>query len=115
MRMNTVVNGESAAGLATAACLARAGVSNVVLEQHAHVADAWRHHYDRLHLHTTRGLSGLPYHPMPETYPKYPSRDQVVRYLEDYARRFSIEPRFEQRVSSVRRDGDSWLTETKRG
>jgi indole-3-pyruvate monooxygenase len=115
MRTNTVVIGASAAGLATAACLSRAGVSHVVLEQHAHVADAWRHHYDRLHLHTTRGLSGLPYHPMPKSYPKYPSREQVVLYLEDYMRRFSIEPRFEQRVSSVRRDGEDWLTETKEG
>ena len=115
IRTNTVVIGASAAGLASAACLSRAGVSHVVLEQHPHVADAWRHHYDRLHLHTTRGLSGLPYHPMPKSYPKYPSREQVVSYLEDYTRRFSIEPRFGQRVSAVRRDGEGWLTETKEG
>jgi indole-3-pyruvate monooxygenase len=113
--VNTVVIGASAAGLATAACLSRAGVPHVVLEQHPHVADAWRHHYDRLHLHTIRGLSGLPFHPMPKTYPRYPSRDQVVAYLDDYARRFSIEPKFGQRVSSVRRDGDDWVTESEQG
>ncbi len=112
---NTVVIGASAAGLATAACLTRAGVPHVVLEQHAHVAHAWRQHYDRLHLHTTRGLSGLPYHPMPRTYPKYPSREQVILYLEDYARKFSIEPVFGQRVSSIRREAGDWLTETERG
>ena len=110
---NTVVVGASAAGLATAACLSRAGVEHVVLEQQAQVADAWRHHYDRLHLHTIRGLSGLPYRPMPKTYPKYPSRDQVVAYLEDYARTFSIAPKFGQRVSSIRPDGDGWVTETE--
>jgi cation diffusion facilitator CzcD-associated flavoprotein CzcO len=115
IRANTVVVGASAAGLATAACLSRLNVAHVILEQRAHVADAWRHHYDRLHLHTTRGLSGLPYHPMPTTYPKYPSREQVVAYLEEYARRFSIEPRFEQKVRSVRQDGDGWLTETEQG
>jgi thioredoxin reductase len=111
-RTNTVVIGASAAGLATAACLSRAGVSHVVLEQHPHVADAWRKHYDRLHLHTIRNLSGLPFQPMPKDYPKYPSRDQVVAYLENYTQRFSIEPRFGQRVSSIRRDGDNWITQT---
>jgi cation diffusion facilitator CzcD-associated flavoprotein CzcO len=115
MRANTVVVGASAAGLASAACLSQRGISHVVLEQRSHVADAWRHHYDRLHLHTTRNLSGLPYHPMPKTYPKYPSRQQVVEYLEEYARRFSIEPKFGQRVSSIRREGDEWLTKTEQG
>jgi cation diffusion facilitator CzcD-associated flavoprotein CzcO len=113
VRTNTAVVGASAAGLATAACLARAGVEHVLLEQHAHVADAWRRHYDRLHLHTTRGLSGLPFHPMPKSYPRYPSREQVVAYLEDYARRFSIEPKFGQQVRSIRRAGDDWITETE--
>src|SRR5215468_5285561 len=115
MRANTVVVGASAAGLATAACLSQRGVHHVVLEQRAHVADAWRHHYDRLHLHTTRNLSGLPHHPMPKTYPKYPSREQVVEYLEQYARRFSIDPKFGQRVSSIRREADDWLTRTEQG
>jgi cation diffusion facilitator CzcD-associated flavoprotein CzcO len=115
MRTNTVVIGASAAGLATAACLARAGVAPLVLEQHDHVAHAWRCHYDRLHLHTSKGLSGLPYHPMPATYPKYPSREQVIEYLEGYARRFSIEPRFGQRVTKVRREADAWTVETEQG
>jgi NADPH-dependent 2,4-dienoyl-CoA reductase/sulfur reductase-like enzyme len=114
MRTDTVVIGASAAGLATAACLSRAGAPHVVLEQEAHVAHAWRNHYDRLRLHTTRGLSGLPFHPMPRTYPRYPSRDQVVAYLEDYARALSIKPWFGARVRSVRRESDGWITTTER-
>jgi thioredoxin reductase len=51
---------------------------------------------------------------MPRSYPKYPSRDQVVAYLDGYARRFSIAPMFGQRVSSIRRDANGWLTETQR-
>jgi cation diffusion facilitator CzcD-associated flavoprotein CzcO len=51
---------------------------------------------------------------MPKTYPKYPSREEVVAYIEDYARRFSIAPRFEQRVASIRRDGSGWVTQTER-
>jgi cation diffusion facilitator CzcD-associated flavoprotein CzcO len=49
------------------------------------VSANWRGHYDRLHLHTHRRHSGLPGLPMPASYPPYPSRDQVIAYLEAYA------------------------------
>lgn len=101
----TVIIGASAAGLATCACLSRRKKAARVLEAAPHVGASWRGHYDRLHLHTSRGLSGLPGLPLPKSYPKYPSRDQVVEYLEAYARHFAIAPRFGSRVTKIRRDG----------
>src|SRR5688572_28420371 len=95
-----VIVGASAAGLATAACLKRAGVDTILLEQSGSVGASWRGHYDRLHLHTNRGLSGLPHYPMPRNYPRYPSRDQVVAYLEAYTHALDLQPRFNQRVTS---------------
>lgn len=109
---DTVVIGASAAGLATAACLQRAGVPCVVLEQQPHVAGSWRGHYERLHLHTSKGLSGLPFVPFPRETPRYPSRAQVIEYLETYAAQLAEPPRFGQRVLSVRRDGAHWITAT---
>jgi indole-3-pyruvate monooxygenase len=111
--VNTVIIGASAAGLAAAACLKRENVPFVLLEQSDHVAASWRNHYDRLHLHTNRSLSNLPYFPMPPSYPKYPSRDQVVAYLESYTRHHQIEPQFGQKVVSVALQGDEWITETE--
>lgn len=108
-----VIVGASAAGLAVAACLKRAGIDDVLLEQGEHVAARWRQHYDRLHLHTHRALSGLPYLPLPARYPRYPSRDQFVAYLEDYAATLDLRPRFGQRVVSVARSGDGWTTQTQ--
>ena len=61
-----------------------------VLEKADTVGSAWRRHYDRLHLHTDRRHSGLPGMAMPESYPAYPSRAQMVDYLESYAARFDI-------------------------
>ncbi|MEZ4669783.1 MAG: NAD(P)/FAD-dependent oxidoreductase [Anaerolineae bacterium] len=113
LHTNTVIIGASAAGLATAACLKRAAVDFVLLEQGEQVAGRWRQHYDRLHLHTNRGLSGLPYFPMPSNYPRYPSRDQVVAYLETYCQHFGLEPRFMQTVTSVEQAGSSWVTNTQ--
>jgi hypothetical protein len=65
-----------------------------------------------LQLHTSRGLSGLPGFPMPKSYPPYPSRQQVVDYLEAYREHFDLRPRYGQTVKSVRREGDSWRVET---
>ncbi len=111
---DTVVIGASAAGLATAACLRREGVPFVVLEQAARVAPVWRNHYDRLHLHTSRDNSALPHFGFPAGTPRYPSRDQVVRYLESYAANFQIAPRFGQRVLNIERSPDAgWLVRTE--
>ena len=107
-----MVVGASAAGLAVAASLKTRGIDAVLLEQHEHVGHAWSNHYQRLHLHTSRGLSGLPGFPMPKSYPLYPSRQQVVDHLEAYREHFDLHPRYGQTVMSVRREGDLWLVET---
>jgi cation diffusion facilitator CzcD-associated flavoprotein CzcO len=110
---DTVIVGASAAGLATAACLRRAGVSFVLLEQGPQIAGAWRNHYERLHLHTNKGLSGLPHFGFAREVPRYPARAQVIEYLEAYAAQFGLAPRYGQRVISVRREGESWLTRSE--
>ena len=106
---DTVIIGASAAGLACAAALHRQGVEYKIVERSDRVAACWRKHYDRLHLHTNRGSSNLPFLKMPERFSKYPSRDQVVEYLELYARKFGIEPIFGCEIESVTQQGDSWL------
>lgn len=110
---HTVIVGASAAGLAMAACLKREGIPFILLEQSQQVASNWRKHYDRLHLHTSKSLSTLPYFPLPKSYPRYPSRDQVVEYLELYAQHHGLEPRFGQGVSSVSKHDGEWVTETQ--
>ena len=54
------VVGGGPGGLAAAAELRRRGLHPVVLERGEQVGTSWRAGYDRLHLHTVRGLSGLP-------------------------------------------------------
>jgi len=112
---DTVIVGASVAGLAVAACLSRANVPYTLLEQSREIAPAWRNHYDRLHLHTTKGLSHLPYLRFPRSVPRYPSRDQVIQYLEEYARRFALAPRLAERVVSVKREDGRWLTRSEAG
>lgn len=106
---DTVIIGASAAGLATAAMLSRAGRSFEILEQAEDVGASWRSAYDRLHLHTPKTSSALPGLPMPASWPRYPSRDQVVEYLQSYQRHHRLAPRFGQRVRLLDRSGDRWV------
>jgi len=110
-----IIIGAGPAGLACAATMRAAGLNVAVLEKADSVGAVWRHHYDRLHLHTDRGHSGLPDMAMPPDYPTYPSRGQVVAYLESYAERFNIRPIFGVEVARIRRDGARWRAETDRG
>lgn len=115
VRVETVVAGAGPAGLAVAACLRRAGRPFVVLERSDRVGSAWHTHYERLHLHTARPFSALPYLPFPRPIPLFPSRRQVIDYLEAYARYFAIQPRFGQRVESLQPSGTGWETVTNAG
>ena len=80
------------------------------------IAASWRTRYRRLHLHTAKQHSGLPHLPFPRHHPRYPSREQVIEYLELYRQHFAIEPRFGQRVQGIVRAPDgSWTTTTTTG
>ncbi|AZP18565.1 flavin-containing monooxygenase [Streptomyces aquilus] len=105
------VIGGGPGGLAAAYALRAQGVRAVVLEKSDRVGASWRRHYDRLHLHTTRRLSGLPGLAMPRKFGRWVSRDNVVRYLEKYAEYHELEIVTGVEVSRVERsaDGTGWL------
>ena len=111
--VDTLIIGASAAGLATAACLKRAGHGFEILEAGDVVGPSWRHQYDRLHLHTPKSASALPGLPMPSEWPRYPSRDQVVAYLERYRAHHGLEPRFGQAVTRLEPSDGGWLATTE--
>ena len=112
---DAIIIGAGPAGLACAAAMRTVGLNTTVLEKAGTVGSAWRLHYDRLHLHTDRDHSGLPGMAMPRDYPIYPSRAQVVSYLEAYARHFDIQPRFNTDVLRMARNGNGWRVETGAG
>jgi cation diffusion facilitator CzcD-associated flavoprotein CzcO len=112
---DAIIIGAGPAGLACAATMRGAGLNVTVFEKADSVGSAWRRHYERLHLHTDRHHSGLPGMAMPKSYPLYPSREQVVAYLEGYAACFDIKPAFGSEVVRLRRDGMQWSAETASG
>ena len=111
----TLIIGGSAAGMGVARSLQERGLRAIIIESEPEVGIRWRTAYDRLHLHTPRSTSGLPYEPMPASYPRYPSRQQVADYLSHYAAKLTQPILFNRRAVSVRRDDDRWITETAEG
>ena len=112
---HTIVVGAGPSGLAVAACLKQAGIPCLLLEQADVVGAAWHRHYDRLHLHTPKAQSALPFLPFPSEFPRYPSRPQMVDYLETYARRFELDTRFGEAVRSARRVDNAWQIRSAKG
>ena len=112
---NTLVIGGGPAGIAVAASLRRRGVGSLVLEKGPTIAPAWHNHYDRLHLHTNKAVSGLPGRPMPASYPKYPSRDDVAAYMANYADQEGIKVHLNSEVVEASSNGRGWLVATADG
>ncbi len=110
-----VIIGAGAAGLSAAAVLHRAGIPYVVLEKNAEVGQPWESRYARLHLHTDRHVSAMPYVDWPTHTPLYPSRLDLAHYLQGYWRTLSLNVRFNAAVQSVSKDADQWTVALENG
>jgi len=115
MQTNTLIIGAGISGLASAAALQKKHIEYIIIEKQNQVASAWRSHYDRLHLHTSKRFSHLPFKKFGKTIPRYPGRQEVVDYLDDYRKEFNIHPVFNTAARSVRRESEHWITETDAG
>jgi cation diffusion facilitator CzcD-associated flavoprotein CzcO len=111
----TVVIGAGPAGLATAVQLRRSGVPVTVIERAGAVGASWRGRYDRLRLNSSRPFSKLPGARYPAGTPMFPSRDEVVAYLEAYTRDNELEIRFRTRVERLEPHGGGWCVQTSTG
>ncbi|MFI2617997.1 flavin-containing monooxygenase [Streptomyces sp. NPDC018584] len=105
------VIGGGPGGLAVAAALRARGVRAIVLEKSERLGAAWRGHYDRLHLHTTRRLSALPGLAIPRSAGRWVSRDDLIRYLDRYAEHHALDIVTGVEVTGLERtaDGTGWL------
>jgi putative flavoprotein involved in K+ transport len=110
-RHEVVVVGGGQAGLAIGYFLARQGRDFVILEAADEPGAAWRARWDSLRLFTPVQYSNLPGFPFPGDPESYPTRDQVVEYLTEYARRFDLPVELGSPVRVVKRSGTGYVVE----
>jgi putative flavoprotein involved in K+ transport len=113
--LKALIIGAGPGGLAAAAALGSAGVPATIVERATSVGSSWRGHYDRLHLHTARFLSGLPGMPIPRKAGSWVSRDDFVAYLEAYAFRRSLDIRTGTEALRIDRRDGGWRIATSAG
>jgi len=109
------VIGAGPGGLAAAAMMRAHGIDAVVVDRADSVGASWRNHYDRLHLHTVRWLSHLPGYRIPRRYGRWVSRDDVVRYLGEYAAHHRLPVQLGMTITRVDRSPDGWLLRSPSG
>jgi putative flavoprotein involved in K+ transport len=97
---DVVVIGGGQAGLAAGHFLARQGLRFVIFEAADGPAAAWRSRWDSLRLFTPARYDALPGRPFPGEQDRYPTRDEVVGYLTDYAGELPVE--YDSRVTGLR-------------
>jgi cation diffusion facilitator CzcD-associated flavoprotein CzcO len=114
-RDEVVVVGAGAAGLAAAAMLKERGIGSLVLERADRVGSSWRARYDSLILNTPRITSTLAGYRMPRRYGRWPTRDDIVEYLEEYGRRQGLRIEFGVELQRLERRDGSWALETSKG
>jgi putative flavoprotein involved in K+ transport len=106
-----VVIGAGQAGLTMGYYLARQGRRFVILERGDSIAAAWRERWDSLTLFTPRRYSGLPGLPFPGDPDGYPTRDDVIAYLERYAEEFDLPIELNSNVRRLSRENDRFVLE----
>jgi len=112
-----IVVGGGQAGLAMSHQLKQAGVDHVVLEKHT-IAHTWKtQRWDAFCLVTPNWQCQLPGHPYQGSDPKgFMARDEIVAYVENYARRISAPVREGVAVTRLSRDaGGRFVLETSAG
>jgi cation diffusion facilitator CzcD-associated flavoprotein CzcO len=114
-RERVIVLGAGPAGLAAGGALRAARVDALLVDQADRVGSSWHAHYDRLRLHTARRFSALPGLPIPRAYGDWVARENVARYLADYAAHHRLRVRLNTRVAGLRRSDDGWIVDTATG
>lgn len=108
--LDVAVIGGGQAGLAIGRLLALRGRRVAIFEAGPTVGSAWRGRWDSLVLFTSRRYDALPGMPFPGDPDGYPGRDEVIAYLESYARGLPLPVVTDHPIRSLRaREGGGFI------
>jgi cation diffusion facilitator CzcD-associated flavoprotein CzcO len=94
--------GAGPVGLAMAKALGERKIPYEQIEADDDVGGNWYHGvYETVHIISSRKTTEFADYPMPEWYPDFPSREQMLTYLRDYAEKFGLREHIEFRNKVV--------------
>ena len=109
-RHDIVVIGAGQAGLAIGSYLKSQGLDFVIVDRASSIGSAWQERWDSLTLFTPRRYDSLPGLPFPGDPDGYPNRDEVIAYLEEYARTLELPVQLSTPVQSLEQaNGRLWM------
>ncbi|MEU4290855.1 NAD(P)/FAD-dependent oxidoreductase [Kribbella sp. NPDC026596] len=112
---SVVIIGGGQSGLAGAFAARDAGMRPVLLEAGDRTIGSWPAYYDSLTLFSPARYSGFPGAPFPGDPDRYPTRDEVVAYLERLSLDLDAEIHTRTRVTAVAHDGIGFIVRTDAG
>jgi putative flavoprotein involved in K+ transport len=104
-----LVIGGGQAGQAMGDHLAQSGRSFQIVDAGAQIGQTWQSRWDSLQLFTSGRYDNLPGLPFPAAPGTYPGRDDVARYLQAYAAKYSLPVRLNTSVTSLTRGDDTYV------
>ena len=112
---SVVIIGGGQSGLAGAFAVRDAGMRPVLLEAGDRTVGSWPDYYDSLTLFSPARYSGFPGAPFPGDPDRYPTRDEVVTYLEKLALGLDAEIHTNTRATAVETSGRGFVVRTNTG
>jgi len=112
---SVVVIGGGQSGLAGAFAVRDAGMHPVLLEAGDRTVGSWPDYYDSLTLFSPARYSGFPGAPLPGDPDRYPTRDEVIAYLERLALGLDAEILTNTAATRVEVDGRGFVVHTNTG
>jgi len=112
---DSIVIGAGQSGLATAYYLKKKGMKYLVLEKSNQTAGSWPLYYDSLKLFSPVKYSSLPGLRFSGNYNHYPTKTEVISYLNAYTKKFNLNICTGKKVMEVHKTHNLYLIKTEEG
>ncbi|WP_312500448.1 flavin-containing monooxygenase [Bacillus luti] len=113
--LDSIVIGGGQAGLASGYHLQKKGLQFLILEASERTAGSWPYYYESLKLFSPARFSSLPGMQFPGHPDDYPTRNEVIDYLQNYVDNFQLPVMLNQRVESIEKEDGIFKVQTVSG
>jgi putative flavoprotein involved in K+ transport len=110
-----LVIGGGQAGLAMGYHLAERSLSFLIVDANPEVGHVWRSRWDSLRLFTSAEYNNLPGMQFSGTRGGYPGKDEIASFLQAYAEEAQLPIRLNTQVTSLAREGGTYVARTAEG